>query len=334
MLVYFQGGGACWNAETCDPEGDPTYSLDVDDSDNPQHHPFGIFDVDNARNPLREHSMVMVPYCTGDVHLGDRSATYTVDCDSQPSREVTVHHRGYANATAALEWVYAHFPEPAQIVVAGSSAGSIPSPFYAQLLADWYSEADIVALGDAAGSYRRDPASDANPILSWDLLDVVQRHPGYGDFDAASLGFADLYIIVGEQHPELRLLQFDAADDGVQQFFLDLAYEGESLVRHAIADNRAEIRARVASFRSYLAGGAEHTILGREAFYSYEVNGALFSDWLAAGLAGEPLTDVVCDSCERAEIHLTAEDASIAERALQTLAAEASWARRASEGRR
>lgn len=326
LLVYFQGGGACWNAETCDPEGDPTYSRDVDARDNPAGRPTGIFDLDNPGNPLAEHSMVMVPYCTGDVHMGDADMTYFAANEDGTRRPFTVHHRGYTNATAALDWIAERYAAPAEIVVAGSSAGSIPSPFYAQVLADRYPGARIAALGDASGSYRHDPEGD-DPSLSWSMLEVVQRHPGYEEFIPGTLDFKDFTIVAGRRHPELRLLQFDAANDQVQQFYVDLANEEPEPVRDLIAANQADIAAAVPNYRFYLAGGPEHTVLWRPAFYSYEVDGTPFRDWLAAALSGEDVANVSCAACDRPQLHLTEVDARIAERARELLADEASWSR-------
>ena len=56
---------------------------------------------------------------------------------------------------AVLDWTYANVSEPEQIFVTGSSAGAIPSPFYAALIADHYTEATVTQLGDGAGGYRR-----------------------------------------------------------------------------------------------------------------------------------------------------------------------------------
>ena len=48
-------------------------------------------------------------YCTGDVHLGDRDAPYTVSNDQGEKRQFTIHHRGQVNAMAVLKWVQANF---------------------------------------------------------------------------------------------------------------------------------------------------------------------------------------------------------------------------------
>lgn len=326
VVVYLQGGGACWDARTCDVEGDPTYSPTADERDDPARRPAGIFDLDHPDNPVADWSMVFVPYCTGDVHVGDATATYTARGDDAGEREFTIHHRGYANVTAVLDWVGERFEEPTEILVAGSSAGSIPSPLYAQVLADRYPGVRVTSMADASGSYRRDPEGD-DPSDSWNMLEVVQRHPGYEEYTAEQIDFRHFTMVAGRRHPELTLLQFDAVNDAVQQFYVDLASESPEPVRSSIDANLAEIRAEVPNFHAYLAGGPEHTILHRSAFYAYELDGVRFRDWFARALSGEPVTDVTCTRCDRPQLHPGESDLEILRLAAAKLAAPASWGR-------
>ena len=55
----------------------------------------------------------------------------------------------------------------------------------------------------------------------------------------------------------------------------------------------AEIEASTPNFHSYTATGAEHCIINQSTFYTREVNGVRFSDWLTNLLAtGDPGTVV------------------------------------------
>ena len=60
----------------------------------------GIFDRSNPENPFKDFSVIVVPYCTGDVHIGDASRRYGDDPSSRP-----VAHRGYRNVAAVLGWL-------------------------------------------------------------------------------------------------------------------------------------------------------------------------------------------------------------------------------------
>ena len=64
----FPGRWRMLTSETCDPNGRPTYTVNIPDDYVPDE--FIIFNFDNAENPFAQHSVVFAPYCTGDVHLG------------------------------------------------------------------------------------------------------------------------------------------------------------------------------------------------------------------------------------------------------------------------
>ena len=109
----------------------------------------GIFDLDDPRNPFADWSMVYVPYCTGDLHLGTVTTPY--------SPTLTVQHKGFVNGTAALDALASTFPDATEIVVAGESAGAAPAPLYAGLAADRLPDASVTVLADGAGSYPDQP---------------------------------------------------------------------------------------------------------------------------------------------------------------------------------
>jgi len=54
--------------------------------------------------------------------------------------------------------------------------------------------------------------------------------------------------------------------------------------------------------RSYVAGGKKHTILSRPEFYTYEVDGLRFRDWVASLVAGESVASVSCVDCTEAQL--------------------------------
>ena len=326
VLIHLQGGGACSTGRNCDPESEPTYSRDVDETDNPARRPTGIFDLQNPANPVADYSLVLIPYCTGDVHLGNRNTTYWIEPEDSDGYEVPIRHNGYVNAMAVLDWVFANFQAPNEVVVTGSSAGSIPAPFYGQIVAQHYPDARVVALGDAAGSYRRQEAANPNQLINaWRILDVVKRHPGYEEMTREQFGFESLYIVAGRQRPEMRLFQFDAAHDAVQAFFSANAGAEDPDPAPMLAANRAAIRGALDNFAGFTAGGAEHTVLRRSEFYTYEVGGHLFRDWFAAAAAGEPVPDIECTDCSWLELHYQPTDAALVAGALDVMASESAW---------
>ncbi len=58
LFIFLNGGGACYNSQTCDDrEGDTIF---VQRADSPHNHPDthqGVFDLNNSNNPLKDWSM-------------------------------------------------------------------------------------------------------------------------------------------------------------------------------------------------------------------------------------------------------------------------------------
>ncbi len=300
LLLYFQGGGACWFGEICDLTANPTYDPFVDETDNPAENPIGIFDLENPENPFADYSMVFVPYCTGDVHLGNKVVTYEVGAtDDVEAHEVTIFHNGYVNATTVLDWTFDNFEAPETVFVTGSSAGAMPSPFYAASVAEQYPDAHIAQLGDAAGGYR---SSALGPIMqNWGTMDILPEVPEYGDVSGDNLTFETFYIASASRYPEITFAQYNAYADETQLFFLSLVGVTDTPLIGMLEANFADINGAVENFRTYTAGGVLHGILGGPEFYTYQVDGLRFRDWVAGLAAGEEIENVMCTDCENAE---------------------------------
>ncbi len=58
------------------------------------------------------------------------------------------------------------------------SAGSLPSPYFAMLVAEHYESAAIAQLGDGSGGYRREVLA-AMPEEAWGTLDELRHLPEF-----------------------------------------------------------------------------------------------------------------------------------------------------------
>ena len=289
VVVFFNGGGACWAGQTCDPSVEPTTyvpSAQMGHND-PRTHK-GIFDLGNPANPVGDWSMVFVSYCTGDVHLGGIDRAYTKPDGS----EITIRHRGHANANAALNWMKENFGDAKEILVAGSSAGAVASPIYAGVVAKTHPDANVHHLGDGAGGYGAENVSTT--LEAWDLSNSL---PDWAIGQNMDKGFTGLYLNAIAAFPDIPFAQYDAAHDRVQIQFSQ-ALRGSSELLPQLNDNREVVSAAAEGFQSFTAGGAEHTILRAPYLYSYSVNGTSFVDWLSMLVSDEQPTTVSCANSE------------------------------------
>lgn len=296
LLVYLQGGGGCWSRETCDENLSPSYNIRIGDFQPNRYS--GIFEFDNPANPVADYSVVFAPYCTGDVHLGASDTVYDpVTDDGVP---LTIHHQGFRNMQAVLDFAYQEFPDPQEIFVTGSSAGAMPSPYYAVRLAEHYPAARVTQLGDGAGGYRRS-ADGARPHEAWGTLEVMTQHSAWAEETVEAFNYERIYIGAARHLPQVQFAEYDTAEDSVQRRFLALSGNASAELLVNLQANQADIRAAAGNFVSYIAGGDVHTILGRPEFYSYTVGEASVRDWVADLVSGKPIADVACSDCRLPE---------------------------------
>ena len=85
LMVYLQGGGACWMRQNCDPQMQPTYTINIPADFKPLA--LGAFNTDHPDNPFADYSVVYAPYCSADL---SHCATFAqAQWPSQPICEET-----------------------------------------------------------------------------------------------------------------------------------------------------------------------------------------------------------------------------------------------------
>jgi hypothetical protein len=321
LLVYLYGGGGCWDAEGC-RQGSEIYYSDIPAGNISWRA--GILDSEHPENPFIDYTHVAIPVCTGDSHLGDRDAVYTLENDQGEETQFTIYHRGLTNALSAINWVTSNFESPVKIFVSGSSAGSIGVPFHASLLANHYPGVSVVGLGDDAGSYGDESASGAD-LSQWGLPEVLQRYSGWESY-GAKLGITENYITAATSTENLSLYQVDHAHDRAQNFFLELTGIKHPNVLDHILANQEIIRSEVPGFRSFISGGYHHTMLNTSGkFYSYHVNGHRLRDWVAAIERGEEVPNVECSNCTHPQFIYDGDDLAVIDTAIDHLTNSGRW---------
>ncbi len=296
LMIYFQGGGACWSALTCAPIN-PTF-LPAVVPEYVEQQGDGIFNLEHPDNPFADYDMVVIPYCTGDVFMGDSVQEY-----GSGANAVTIRHNGFTNATVALDWIYANFPAPESVFITGESAGGLGASFHAPWIIEQYPETRIAVLGDSAGGYSAPNLGLSMVLEPWGTIPLLPDWiPALAEVDdPTELAFEDLYSAAAAHYPDVIFAQYNTLHDRTQQFFLSLV-RGTPRLEDVLPGVIDKISASAPNFYSFLAGGDEHTILHRPEFYTTGANGVRIRDWVAALASGEPIESVTCDPCDAPEI--------------------------------
>jgi Pectinacetylesterase len=277
LLIYFQGGGACWDWVSCSGLFDSSVEPDEPVAFR------GIFDRAEPRNPLRSYSVVFVPYCTGDVHIGDASVSYGAD-GSRP-----VAHRGFRNVSAVLAWVDARGLRPRTVVVAGTSAGAYGALFYMRPIARLFPHARLVLLGDSGVPLL---SRNVEVLKTWGA-DPVMTTLWQGERGPRTL--LEAYLQAARVGSRVRLAQITSDRDAIQSAFYIVS--GSPEWRRAAYSLLADVKAVVPAFRTFIIAGADHGLLPTDAFYSYRAGDVALHEWVGRLIAGEAVDDVRCARC-------------------------------------
>ena len=136
LLIFLQGGGACW-------QGFYNCNILAEAQSPPAEGPFpGVFDSTSPDNPFADYSVVYMPYCDGSTFGGDNDVN---DLNWQAYIEgalglppgfgpPTRHHRGLRNVSAGMDVAADMFPKAKQITVMGHSAGGVGAAAFAPFL--------------------------------------------------------------------------------------------------------------------------------------------------------------------------------------------------------
>jgi Pectinacetylesterase len=124
VLFMFEPGGACWDYDSC--AGRTGLGASNTEGLTDGHVlgwqlAFPFLRRSDATNQFRDFNYVYLPYCTGDVHIGNIVRTYTDPLGKDP--DLVFHHNGYTNMTEAAKYAATLFKNPPRLVVAGCSAG-------------------------------------------------------------------------------------------------------------------------------------------------------------------------------------------------------------------
>lgn len=270
VLVFLMGGGACWNAATCNGTSfsEPTASAG----------PYGaaqfqadatrtagtILDRTVERSPAGNATLVFIPYCTGDVHWGDAGSDYGWQ------------HRGGRNLALDAEWLAANLPEPSKLVVSGSSAGGFGSLLAHDLLRARWPGARGFLIDDSGPPLVGSDinlALRASWYLAWGLDQTLTPFCGAACRD----DFSQAIGALREKYPDDRIALLSSRQDQVIRAFFGVlpadVFE-ESLLE--LVD--ARFAAQGDGIEAFLVEGDDHVLL--EDVGAWSADGTSLTDWI------------------------------------------------------
>ncbi len=299
LLVYLQGGGACYNATTCngnDNHFDEAEGVNLANAGN--SNALTLFSRNNPVNSYTDWSYVFVPYSTGDVHSGSNA-----DADVPNGGPADQHMTGYDNFTVIANALRAYFGANglSEIMVTGSSAGGYGTYLNFAQMADRFPGAQMTGLIDAGPMLLDDVVFDDCLANVWDNL-FQFAYPA--DYDTIVTGTYDqrvqgIYEYLSKKYPNAHFgLMCDTRDAVIRSFFA-FGKNGcngtQGTITGAEFDNALdEVQQHLTTLNNwnvYYVNSTNHTFLANR-YTGINVNGVNMATWmddLRAGNASDVL---------------------------------------------
>lgn len=272
LLVFLMGGGACWDYDSCAVSNTSTHGPFGSKEFNSQKGIFALGSIlsRNTKTPFKDYNMVFVPYCTGDVHIGDKITTYTDGMGTNKE----IHHKGRANLVAFLTRLAATVRTPGKLVVSGSSAGGFGAALNYDLFRKYFPSAKSYLIDDSG------PPMIGNAIPAdlhakwydaWGLDGTLS--PLCPD---CKTDFSALVPILAQKYPADRMALLSNNRDQVIRSFFGMQSEMDFQTNlYAMAD---QVITPQPNFRYFFTDGTGHTFLFLPAFAMS--GGVKLIDWI------------------------------------------------------
>jgi len=278
LLVFLNGGGACFDYLTCfvlQTAGPGSFGRAAFAA-LAARLPGSILDRSDPRNPYRAMSLVFVPYCTGDVHGGNN----VFDYPDTSGRTHPWRHVGQANVAVALPWIATAFPAPSPLVVSGSSAGGYGALLNYDAFRRTFPGADAVLVDDSGPPLVGDdlsPALRAAWVAAWRIDRIITP------LCPECLGdFSKLFPALASRYPRDRLALLSSTQDEVIRAFFGAL---DALAFEAAIGRLEGALDPLPGVRYFVVAGTTHTMLPAPA--NFTAGGVELRTWLGQQLAGD-----------------------------------------------
>jgi len=273
LLIFEQGGGACWqNFYNC--------NVFAEEQEPPADGPLpGIFDPDADGNPFADYSIVYMPYCDGSVFTGDNAAVDPVwqSLTGIPAR----FHYGLRNQSAGMDLARKMFPKAKRITVAGSSAGGVGAAGFAPFLARFVfgNRVDLTVFNDAGPitTNLSDGVAVAARANDWDFGKFYPTSCSECDDMGDSTGIVQWRL---DNDSTIREAFYETDNDLTNRFFLNLLLDPFGFYNLVVSGNGAINAEHPRRYKRFIVSGDDsHTALQSPIFFTQESNGNKLNEW-------------------------------------------------------
>lgn len=290
LIIFLDGGGACFNGLTCSFNLDSFSETDFYNRLNSETSL--LINQNSDQNQFAEWNFIFVPYATGDVHSG--SVNQVNISNDGPENQSMV---GANNLSLILNNLSAYFGAVnplSEVVLAGSSAGAFGVlANYVQVKETIAGNIPTTCIVDAGqlflDSNLLTPCLENQWQNSWNLNanlpdDIDNVVLGNNDYDIQKM-----YEYASIKYPEDNFGLLSYYEDSVNSFFYGFGQNNcqyppsgplsGSMFRDGVMDIHQNLLINLENWKVFYKEGSTHIFLS-DAEFDQEINGVTLNMWL------------------------------------------------------
>lgn len=290
LLIFLDGGGACFNELTCAFNLSSFNEEDFNDRINSETSL--VLNRNNPENQFAEWNFIFVPYATGDVHAGSNASAQVPN--GGPNGQAML---GRNNITIILNDLKTYFDNNgglSEVVLAGSSAGGFGvMPNYFQLKSILATNVPTTAIVDAGQVFLDNSLLTPCLVNQWESLwNISGSFPSdlnmivQNDYD---YDIQKVYEYSSLKYPEDNFGFLSYYEDGTNTFFYgfgqdDCAYPPAGPVsgasfKNGLLDLQNDLLGNLSNWKVFYKNGTSHVFLSDSEF-DQTINGTTLNQWL------------------------------------------------------
>lgn len=290
VVIFFEGGNLCFDPVSCLGVANLDGFTEAKLASFVNIHVNGIFSREDPVNPLRDWSYVYIPYCSGDLHIGN-----TLNGYHQPGWDEPNVHVGYANTRRFMERVVPTYADAQKVLVAGESAGGFGAIGNFHQIAEAFesvgSEHPALYLlddsGPTMGTTWLKPCFQELVIDAFGYLDTPLAEDCPACLDPVDGGLGQIIPFLTNRYPDARMSLLSTTEDRTIRAFYGYGYfrtcdfpapmPAEDYTA-GLVELRDELIPDGANFHTYIVEDDFHTMGSRR--LDHESTGGGLGDWL------------------------------------------------------
>ena len=295
LVIFLQGGGACWD----------TFCSAFEETNFLRDSSGGILDPSFEANPVADWDVVYLPYCDGSLFAGDVDRVLPGSLAGGGGEPSMGYQRGLQNLTAALDIASETFPNPSRILLTGVSGGAFGTIVAMPLVRDYYPATEILVFNDSGVGVAKEGDAEfieETLLAGWNASSLIPASCP----ECTSNGHITRYIdwqLAADDNFTMSALSY-SADQVIAGIFL--MTPAEDFTASLLAETERTTTMFVDRYKRFIPVDTAHTAILREGpavdtdagfrigGLATEIDGVTVLEWLTAMIDGtEAWNDLV-----------------------------------------